>query len=48
MGATHDRPEAERKHAAGTRTFDQAAVEAVGQAEALLSDVSRSTSRGVQ
>jgi hypothetical protein len=28
-----DRPETVRKHAEGTRTFDQGAVEAAGQAE---------------
>ena len=30
LGAAHGRPEAVRKHAEGTRTFDQGAVEASG------------------
>ncbi len=35
MGATHGRPEAVRKHAEGTRPFDQGAVEVDGEAEGL-------------
>ncbi len=30
LGAAHGRPETVRKHAEGTRTFDQGAVEATG------------------
>ena len=33
MGAAHVRPEATRKHAEGTRSVDQGAAEAAGQAE---------------
>ena len=36
LGAAHGRPETVRQHAERTRTFDQGAVEVVGQAEGLM------------